>query len=65
MTTKEKLAKIVRVLTAPPIIAFITCTVAFFSINDAFSSPIHYLASVFFLTVLPVLAYPVQDSYRH
>ncbi len=59
MTTKEKLAKIVRVLTAPPIIAFITCTVAFLSIDNAFSSPIHYLASVFFLTILPVLAYPV------
>lgn len=59
MKFKEKFAKAIRVLTTAPVFAFILCTLLYFLLNGAFASLRHYLAAVFFLTVLPVLAYPV------
>lgn len=59
MKCKEKIAKLLRILTTPPVFALILCTLLYFLLNGAFASLRHYLAAVFFLTVLPVLAYPV------
>ena len=59
MKFKEKFAKAIRVLTTAPVFAFILCTLLNFLLNGAFASLRHYLAAIFFLTVLPVLAYPV------
>ncbi len=59
MKFKEKFAKAIRVLTTAPVFAFILCTLLYFLLNGAFASLRHYLAAIFFLTVLPVLAYPI------
>lgn len=56
---KEKLAKALRVLTTPPFFAFALCTIAHFEAVDAFASPLRYWLNVFFLTLLPLLSYPV------
>lgn len=59
MKLKDKFAKAIRILTTAPIFALILCTLLYFLLNGAFASLKHYLAAIFFLTVLPVLAYPV------
>ena len=56
---KLKIAKVIRVLTVPPVLAAILCTLFYFLYDGAFASLTHYLAALFFLTVLPFLAYPV------
>lgn len=60
MKFKEKFAKAIRVLTTAPIFAFLLCTLLYFLLDGAIASLRHYLAAVFFLTVLPVLAYPLS-----
>lgn len=56
----KKSLKIIRVLTIAPIMAFLLYTITFIARNEYFSSPIEYIYSIFCLTVLPVLAYPLQ-----
>ena len=60
MNLKEKFAKAIRVLSTAPVFACILCTLLYFLLDGAFASLGHYLAALFFLTVLPVLAYPVS-----
>lgn len=59
MKLKDKFAKAIRILTTAPIFALVLCTLLYFLLNGAFASLKHYLAAIFFLTVLPMLAYPV------
>lgn len=59
MSKKEKLAKTTRVLTTPPVFALVLCTVGFFATRTDFSVTLRYFADVFFLTVLPLAAYPI------
>lgn len=59
MTWKEKLAKGIRVLTTAPVFAFVLCTLTYALLEGAFASLGHYLMAVLFLTLLPLLAYPV------
>ncbi|MCL1803384.1 MAG: hypothetical protein FWG30_07055 [Eubacteriaceae bacterium] len=56
----NKLAKAVRVMTIPPILAFIVATV-FISTNSlALGGLRQYIAMIVFLTLFPALAYPLQ-----
>ena len=56
---KEKLAKVIRVLTTPPIFAALLCTLLYLLLPDSFASGTHYILALCFLTALPLLAYPV------
>ena len=54
------LTKIIRILTIPPIMAFIMLTTLFVLRPEVFGGPLLYGLAVFFISVLPVLAYPLQ-----
>ena len=54
------LTKIIRILTIPPIMAFIMLTTLFVLRPEVFGGPLLYGLAVFFISVFPVLAYPLQ-----
>ena len=56
----KKSLKIIRVLTVAPIMAFCLFTITYIWRNQYFSSIWQYLYSLFCLSVLPMLAYPLQ-----
>lgn len=56
---KEKLAKVIRVITTAPFFAALLCTLVYLLVDNSFASVWHYLAAIGFLTVLPLLSYPV------
>ena len=57
---KKACSKVIRILTAPPIIATLTLTVLFLFQSTLFGGVLHFLLAVFSLGVLPMLAYPLQ-----
>lgn len=59
MSKKEKAAKITRILTTPPIFAFALCACVFLLSEDGIVFPSNFISDVFFLTLLPLAAYPV------
>lgn len=54
-----KAAKVTRVLTTAPVLAAIFLTLLHALTQDTFSATSHYLRALFYLTILPALAYPV------
>lgn len=56
----DKIAKVVRAVTTAPILALVMATVLYAMMPSAFAGKLHYFAMIFFLTVLPILAYPVS-----
>ena len=56
----KKLAKIIRGVTVPPVIVTVLLLLLYFLRNDVVTSVADLLFSVFFLAVVPVLAYPLQ-----
>lgn len=61
----EKLCKIIRIITLAPILAaFSLCMIALFC-TDVFPSWWHFAYMLFFLGVLPLLAYPMQSVTPH
>lgn len=58
-TAVQQLAKFVRVLTTPPVFAALLSTLLYVLYDGSFASLGHYLSALFFLTGLPLLAYPV------
>lgn len=60
MEEKMSFYKVIRILTLAPIMALIALTVLFFYKPEAFGGWLNYLLSVLFLTVFPLLAYPLQ-----
>jgi hypothetical protein len=56
----EKLAKLIRTLTIAPIGAFVLVTILYLEKGESFGNITAYLLAVLYLTVLPVLAYPLQ-----
>lgn len=56
---KKFFAKLIRVLTTPPVFAALLCSLLYVLSDDAFASTGHLLAALGFLTALPLLAYPV------
>jgi hypothetical protein len=57
---KKEIAKIIGLITVAPIMAFGMLTLLYFTGNDNFSNLGHYLLAIIYLTVLPILAYPLQ-----
>lgn len=56
---KKIFAKLIRILTTPPVFAALLCTLLYVLSDDAFASMGHLFAALGFLTALPLLAYPV------
>lgn len=56
----QKLAKLIRVLTTAPLVAALLITILNFAIPGAYANTTHYLAALFCLTILPLLAYPIS-----
>lgn len=54
-----KSAKIIRTVTVAPVMAGILLTILYFNYDNFFLSMKNFLFSLFFLTVLPLLSYPV------
>lgn len=57
---RKVVAKITRVITIPPIMAAILCTLLFCVVPDAFSNGRHYFSAIVFLVLLPLSAYPLS-----
>ncbi|HHV25947.1 MAG TPA: hypothetical protein GXX63_01985 [Tissierellia bacterium] len=60
ITKKEKIARIISVLTVVPIVAFFTITLLYIKFKKEFISPLWYFHSILFLTILPISAYPLK-----
>lgn len=59
-TKEERLAKVLRIITVPPIMALLLVTVLYAVLKEkAFAEPIRYFEAVFTLAILPVLSYPI------
>lgn len=65
---KEKIAKIISIVTVAPIVAFISLTLLYSSDKGRFNNNVlWYIISVVFLTLLPISAYalkPVLPNYK-
>ena len=57
---KEKAARIIRIITVPPVMALILFIVLFLFKHNIFEKPSDFAAGVLMLVVFPVLAYPLQ-----
>ena len=56
----EKFFKIIRKITIPPVFAATLLIIVYISHTNYFGSVWHLVGALFFLTVLPTLAYPLQ-----
>lgn len=56
----KKLAKIIRGATVPPAIVTVLFVLLYFLRDDVIPNPLDLALSIFFLAVVPVLAYPLQ-----
>lgn len=57
---KEKIAKAVRVITVPPVMALSLALIVYFGSPGIFTDRTELLATILFLSVVPVLAYPIS-----
>ena len=61
----NKIAKLIRRFTVPPIFAAGLLITVYAVFPSYFASPWHLLAALFFLAILPTLAYPMQKHIPH
>ncbi|MBO7341405.1 MAG: hypothetical protein J6U87_01860 [Clostridia bacterium] len=57
----KKFANIIRGITVPPVIVAALLTILYFCRDSVIPSLADYLLSLFFLALVPVLAYPLQE----
>ena len=57
---KTNIAKIIRAITVPPVLIAILLTVLYVGPYHVFTSSIQYCMGIITLTIIPVLAYPLQ-----
>lgn len=55
----NRMARIIRICTVPPIMALVLCSFLYSMDQRYFAGIQHYLLSILFLTVLPLLPYPI------
>ena len=60
----KKTAKIIRIITVAPIMAFILINALYFFKKGSFINLMDYLIAIFSLVILPLLAYPIQNKYN-
>lgn len=56
----QRLAKVLRVVTLPPMMALLSFTIIYLVKPNIFGSWVHYFLSLVFLVIFPLLAYPLQ-----
>jgi len=64
-TIAEKIAAFLRGITTPPIIAFMMLTYFYLNVAGVFDSFQEFLLAVFFISLLPAMAYPFQYFVRN
>lgn len=60
MTLKYRLAKVVRVISLAPLLALATLSLLYAFRSDMYRDRTDLALAIFFLTILPILAYPLQ-----
>lgn len=60
MNKEAGLGKIVRITTVAPIMALVMLSILYWVDLGIFQETYHYVLSIIFLTILPLLAYPLQ-----
>lgn len=60
MNKTDKLAKVIRYTTIAPIMAFVVLTIIYGLRPELFHGVTNYILAIVFLTLLPILAYPLQ-----
>lgn len=58
-TVKEKIAKVIRVVTVPPILILIMLSILFCSFGEVFATAGEFVIAVVFLSFVPACAYPL------
>lgn len=58
---KEKIAKIIRIITIPPAMAMTLFIVLFIFRDNVFVNMSDFIAGILLLVIIPVLAYPLQS----
>ena len=61
---KDKLAFLIRIITVAPIMALVLLVTLYLRAPQTFGNPLTFAATIFFLTGLPLLAYPLQPHFR-
>ena len=61
----RKISSIIRKATVPPVFAAALLLAAYIAYPHYFSTPWQLAAGIFFLTILPTLAYPLQKYFPH
>lgn len=56
----NKAAKFIRVITIPPVLVLALLSILLLDFDQFYNSKFDYLSAVFFLMLVPTLAYPVQ-----
>lgn len=56
----KKIAKIIRILTLAPVLACVMLVTLFFAAPEVYGQTADFVCALVFLTVLPILAYPMQ-----
>lgn len=57
---KEKTAKLIRIITVPPIMVTVLLLILYFNKREIFSKESDMIIMLIFLGIFPVLAYPLQ-----
>jgi hypothetical protein len=57
---KQNLAKFIRVVTVPPVMALTLLFILYFTKEEFFGTTLNLVLAIIFLVVLPILAYPLQ-----
>ncbi|MPM29980.1 hypothetical protein SDC9_76522 [bioreactor metagenome] len=60
----KNLSQIIRIVTVAPVIAFLMLLILFLQNAALFGSPVHFLLAILFLTIFPLLAYPLQPFFK-
>lgn len=62
MANKEKAAKVIRIVTAPPVLITVTLLVLWAMDQGVFESPLQLVLGIILLGAVPALAYPLQSA---
>lgn len=60
MDKTNRYAKTIRIITIAPVMALVALSILYIFQPDVFQGTINFILSVIFLSVLPILAYPLQ-----
>ena len=60
MTKKDKAAKVIRIITIPPVLVTILLMLLYFLRDDIFTGVLDLLLSIIFLAVISIIGYPIS-----